>query len=147
MWTQFLLPSPEGHGLEIEKFFDVFVLVADDPREDDLVPQRPAADAGLLEAFLQTGPHHDIQKVKYFTARVSGTPADPSMPQRQDVYLRALRRYRPEVEVYFGHFLSHRIRAPLVLPVGDLDQRTVEIVRTEEKGSNPETPNTWSSSP
>ena len=34
---------------------------------------------------------------------MSGTPADPSMPQRQAVYLRALRRYRPEVEVYFGH--------------------------------------------
>ncbi|MCY4349721.1 MAG: NYN domain-containing protein [Thiotrichales bacterium] len=88
----------------------------------------PALFAKILQ------PHHDIQKVKYFTARVSGTPADPSKPQHQDVYLRALRRYRPEVEVYLGHFLSHRIRAPLAQPVGD--QRTVEIVRTEEKGSD-----------
>ena len=39
-------------------------------------------------------PHHDILKVKYFTARVSGTPADQSKPQRQDVCLRALLRYR-----------------------------------------------------
>ena len=42
----------------------------------------------LLATVLQ--PHHDILTVKYFTARVSGTPADPSKPQRQDVYLRAL---------------------------------------------------------
>ena len=49
----------------------------------------------LLENVLQ--PHHDILKVKYFTARVSGTSADQSKPQCQDVYLRALRRYRPEV--------------------------------------------------
>jgi len=41
--------------------------------------------------------HHEILTVKYFTARVSGTSADPSKPQRQDVYLRALRHYRPEV--------------------------------------------------
>ena len=77
---------------------------------------------------------HEILRVKYFTARVSGTLADPSKPQRQDVYLRALRRYRPEVEVYFGHFLSHKVRAPLAQPVGR--QHSVEIVRTEEKGSD-----------
>ena len=29
--------------------------------------------------------HHDILKVKYFTARVSGTTADQSKPQRQDI--------------------------------------------------------------
>ena len=79
-------------------------------------------------------PRHDILKVKYFTARVSGTPAAGSKPQRQDVYLRALRHYRPEVEVYFGHFLSHAVRAPLVRPVGS--QQTVEVIRTEEKGSD-----------
>ena len=78
--------------------------------------------------------HHDILKVKYFTARVSGTPVDPSKPQRQDVYLRALRRYRPEVEVYFGHFLRHRVRAPLAQPVGS--QRSADVIRTEEKGSD-----------
>ena len=86
----------------------------------------------LFEKVLQ--PHHKILKVKYFTARVSSTPTDPSKPQRQDVYLRALRHFRPEVEVYFGHFLSHRVRAPLAQPVGD--RRTVEVIRTEEKGSD-----------
>lgn len=79
-------------------------------------------------------PHHEILKVKYFTARVAGTPTDQSIPQRQDIYLRALHRFRPEVEVHFGHFLRHRVRAPLVQPSGN--QRTVEVFRTEEKGSD-----------
>ena len=88
----------------------------------------PALFAKVLQ------PHHDILTVKYFTARVSGTPADPSKPQRQDVYLRALRRYRPEVEMYFGHFLSHKVRAPLAQPAGS--ERTAEVIRTQEKGSD-----------
>ena len=88
----------------------------------------PALFAKVLQ------PHHDILAVKYFTARVSGTPADQSKPQRQDVYLRALRHHRAEVEVYFGHFLSHAVRAPLAKPIGNV--RTAEVIRTEEKGSD-----------
>ena len=65
---------------------------------------------------------------------MSGTPADPSKHQRQDVYFRALRRYLPEVEVYFGHFLSHKVRVPLAQPA--VGQRTAEVIRTEEKGSD-----------
>ena len=86
----------------------------------------------LFRTVLQ--PRHDIRKIKYFTARVSATPDDPSKPQRQDTYLRALRLYRPEVEIHFGHFLSHKVRAPLSKPAGG--RRTVEIIKTEEKGSD-----------
>jgi uncharacterized LabA/DUF88 family protein len=86
----------------------------------------------LFKNVLQ--PHHDIVKIKYFTARVSATAADPSQPQRQDVYLRALQAYRPEVEVFFGHFLSHKVRAPLANPGNG--PKTVEIIKTEEKGSD-----------
>ena len=86
----------------------------------------------VISRLLQ--PHHRILTVKYFTARVSATYADPSKPQRQDVYLHALQHYRPEIEVYFGHFLRHRVRAALAQPVGN--QRTVEVMRTEEKGSD-----------
>ena len=88
----------------------------------------PALFARVLQ------PHHDILKVKYYTARVSGTLADPSKSQRQDVYLRALRRYRPEVVMYFGHFLNHAVRAPLAQPVGNV--RTATVIKTEEKGSD-----------
>lgn len=86
----------------------------------------------LFEEVLQ--PHHQILAVKYFTARVSDTARDPAKSQRQDVYLRALRHYRPEVEVYFGHFLTNRTRMPLVRPIGG--RRTVEVIKTEEKGSD-----------
>jgi len=33
---------------------------------------------------------NDVTMVRYFTARVTGTPADPDQPSRQDVYLRAV---------------------------------------------------------
>ena len=78
--------------------------------------------------------HHEILAIKYFTARVSATPADQFKPLRQDVYLHALTNYRPQVELHFGHFLSHTVRAPLAQPVRD--QRTAEVIRTEEKGSD-----------
>ena len=50
------------------------------------------------------------------------------------MYLRALRHYRPRVEIYFGHFLSHKVWAPLAQPLGS--QRMAEVIRTEEKGSD-----------
>ena len=86
----------------------------------------------LFETILQ--PHHDIRAIKSFTARVSGTSGDPSKPLRQDIYLHALRHYRPQVEAYFGHFLSHTVRAPLVQPRGQ--HSTAEVIKTEEKGSD-----------
>ena len=57
-----------------------------------------------------------------------------SQPQRQDVCLRALQCFRPEVEVHFGHFLRHRVRAPLSQPLAV--RHTAEVIRTEEKGSD-----------
>ena len=67
---------------------------------------------------------------------VVGNVRRPISPNRsgQDVYLRALQRFRPEVEVYFGHFLMHRVRAPLAQPLEG--RRTVEVIKTEEKGSD-----------
>ena len=86
----------------------------------------------LLKNLLQ--PHHKIVKVKYFTTKVSATGRDPSASERQDVYLQALQRYRPEVKVYFGHFMHHPVRMPLAEPFQD--QRTAEVIKTEEKGSD-----------
>ena len=86
----------------------------------------------LLEKVLQ--PHHEIQRVKYFTSRVSSTSTDVSKPQRQDVYLRALQQFRPEVEVYFGRFQRNSVRLPLAERTGP--PRTVDVMKTEEKGSD-----------
>lgn len=61
-------------------------------------------------------PGHVIDKVKYFTARVSGA-SDPGAPARQQVYLSALNAV-PEVEIYFGSFLAKTVWRPLInLPV------------------------------
>ena len=38
--------------------------------------------SGLFRDVLK--PHHDIRKIKFFTARVSTRPNDLSAPQRQD---------------------------------------------------------------
>jgi len=59
---------------------------------------------------------HKILKIKYFTARVSGS-RDPDSPKRQQIYLNALGTI-PEVEIYFGSFLSKTIRRPtVVIPI------------------------------
>ena len=87
---------------------------------------------GLFRDILK--PHHNILRIKYFTARVKAHPNDPSKPQRQGVYLRALQHHCPEVEIYFGHFLTHIVPAPLAKPGNG--PRLVNIIKTEEKGSD-----------
>jgi len=87
---------------------------------------------GLFRRVLQ--PHHDIRSIKYFTALVSESDRDPNKPIRQKTYIRALEKFSPEVEVFYGHFLSHRVKAPLAVPNGN--ERFAEIIKTEEKGSD-----------
>lgn len=74
--------------------------------------------------------HNDIVCIKYFTARVSARGSKKDAPVHQDIYLRALRTC-PQVEIYFGHFLSH----PRVMPLAD-GSGTAKVIRTEEKGSD-----------
>lgn len=60
--------------------------------------------------------NHVVDKVKYFTARVSGAK-DPTSPQRQHIYLRAIDTFQ-EVEIYYGLFLAKSIwRSVINLPV------------------------------
>lgn len=49
-----------------------------------------------------------LEKVKYFTARVQPTANDPRANVRQDAYLRALQAHCHIVELYYGHFPSIR---------------------------------------
>ena len=61
---------------------------------------------------------HTIDKLIYFTARVSGV-SDRGAPRRQQVYLKALNTL-PEVEIHFGSFLAKTAWRPLInLPVAD----------------------------
>ncbi|CAN5738210.1 hypothetical protein BH23ACT5_BH23ACT5_11150 [soil metagenome] len=88
-----------------------------------------------LEALCQRLlPKDDIIRIRYFTARITARPGDPQQAQRQETYLRALRTL-PVVSVHYGHFLTHTVRMRLAQPPRR-GSRTVEVVKTEEKGSD-----------
>lgn len=80
-------------------------------------------------------PDHEIVRLRYFTARVSGRPEDPGAPIRQDAYLRALQSV-PDLSVHYGHFLSHIVRMPLVSCSRNCGDQVVKVQKTEEKGSD-----------
>lgn len=66
----------------------------------------------------QLVPTATIQKVRYFTARVSGA-VDPGAPGRQQVLYNALATV-PEVEIHFGTFLAKaQWRPVMLLPVAN----------------------------
>ena len=79
-------------------------------------------------------PRDQIVKIRYFTSRVSARPDDPQQPVRQETYLRALATL-PLVEIHFGHFVTRTERWPRANRQRG-ESRTVEILRTEEKGSD-----------
>lgn len=79
-------------------------------------------------------PRDEITKVRYFTARISSRHDDPQQAVRQETYLRALNAL-PLVEIHFGHYVTRTTRMPLATPP-DRGARTVEVLKTEEKGSD-----------
>jgi len=78
-------------------------------------------------------PNNQIIQIKYFTALVSGKQ-NPRKPIKQKTFIRAIETFNSEIKVFYGHFLSHEIYAPLAKP--DKNQRFVKIIKTEEKGSD-----------
>lgn len=86
----------------------------------------------LCQAYL---PSNNITSIKYFTAQVSARPNDPQQPARQNAYLRALGTI-PCVEIIHGHYLSHTISARLANPPPNGGSKYVDIIKTEEKGSD-----------
>ena len=89
-------------------------------------------DLGQLARLLL--PNHEVNRVRYFTARVSNRPGDPTQAQRQQAYIRALSTV-PNLSIHYGHLLSKRKRRPLAgLPVSGSSM--VDILDTEEKGSD-----------
>jgi uncharacterized LabA/DUF88 family protein len=79
-------------------------------------------------------PKNQIIKIKYFTAPVTARPNDPDQPNRQQLFFRALHTI-PELEIIFGHFLSHEIMMPLAHPAPG-EPKHVRVIKTEEKGSD-----------
>ncbi|TAJ92303.1 MAG: NYN domain-containing protein [Gammaproteobacteria bacterium] len=78
------------------------------------------------------GSRNKLVKIKYFTARIQSSANDPSVQDRQDAYLRALRTHCPLVELYYGHFLRHRVSMEHANP----PPLSVEVWKNEEKGSD-----------
>jgi uncharacterized LabA/DUF88 family protein len=88
-----------------------------------------------VRALCQTlYPNNEINRIRYFTAALKPMAHDPKQPLRQEVYLRALKTIDC-LEIHMGTFLSHRVRMPLPEPLPD-GTRTVEVIKTEEKGSD-----------
>lgn len=80
-------------------------------------------------------PKNNIEYVRYFTARVSARPHDPTQPQRQETYFRALATV-PEIEIHFGHFLTHEVSMPDANAWRAGQYQPVRVIKTEEKGSD-----------
>ena len=89
-------------------------------------------DVGKLARLLL--PKHDIGRIRYFTALVTNRPDDPTQAQRQQTYLRALETV-PNLTIHYSHLLPKTKRRPLARQ-SRTGPRTVEILDTEEKGSD-----------
>jgi len=79
-------------------------------------------------------PKNQIVGIKYFTALVTARPNDLDQPNRQQIYLRALRTLRG-LEIILGHFLEHEIMMPVANPAPGAPKH-VRVIKTEEKGSD-----------
>ncbi len=85
----------------------------------------------LCELILK--PEQRIVSLVYCTARVKPKPEDPGAPARQGTYLKALKAHVPETKIIYGHFLETKL---LCKPVDPALGRLVEVMRSEEKGSD-----------
>lgn len=82
-------------------------------------------------------PAKNIDKIKYFSAKVKAIPWDLGAPTRQNFYWRALRTI-PNLEIIEGNFVSWSRYMPEVPFVYDNNghAKKIRVLRTEEKGSD-----------
>ena len=79
-------------------------------------------------------PDSQINRIRYFTARVRPSRRDPLNLRRQLIYIRALETI-PNLSVHYGYFLTNRVRLPLANPPAN-GPATAQVLRTEEKGTD-----------
>jgi hypothetical protein len=79
-------------------------------------------------------PGYEIQRIRYFTARISPQSDNAGARARQFVYLRALAA-NPLISIHYGFFQRSKVRMALVTPRPG-EPRTVEVFKTEEKGTD-----------
>lgn len=89
----------------------------------------------LMENML---PGHNVEMVKFFTARVSASIGDPDQPNRQMIYWRALRTLKG-VQIVEGTFYEHE-KAMALAPSCRMHKpgivTLVRVMKKEEKGSD-----------
>lgn len=90
-----------------------------------------------LHAFCQaTFPADQINRIRYFTARVKARPNDPDQPVRQDTLFRALRTL-PNLTIHEGSYIEKPVTLPQhPIPAPPGRPTFVTVVRSEEKGSD-----------
>jgi hypothetical protein len=90
-----------------------------------------------LHAFCQASfPAAQINRIRYFTARIPANPHDPDKPVRQDTYFRALRTL-PTLSIHEGHYIRKPVKMPLhPIPAPPTPPTLVKVVKSEEKGSD-----------
>ena len=76
-------------------------------------------------------PEDDIVELHNFTALVKSRVDDPAQRQRQQLYLRALNTLG-NLRIHYGHFVAN----PVQLPLLENPTVRVNVLRTEEKGSD-----------
>lgn len=76
-------------------------------------------------------PKAQIERINYYTARVTARPHDPGQPTRQNTYLRALQTLS-KVTIIEGTFLTK----PVTLPLESDPTQFATVIKTEEKGSD-----------
>lgn len=79
-------------------------------------------------------PRHEILRIRYFTARVTGRPGDYGKPARQQLFLRALRTIA-NCDIIYGHFLTSDVTMRLAVRRPGAPKYAT-VVKTEEKGSD-----------
>ena len=93
----------------------------------------------LAEMSQQLLPKDQINKIRYFTARVTSWPHNAQAHDRQDIYLRALRTI-PNLTIYYGRFATRSAKMPkdpltYSLSLPNHPER-VAVLKTEEKRSD-----------
>ena len=83
----------------------------------------------LSEEMLK--PEDSVDLIRYFTADVSPRAGDPTAPERQQAYYRALRTV-PGIQFHKGRFMPR----PKLRPLVGFENCFVEVHDTEEKGSD-----------
>jgi uncharacterized LabA/DUF88 family protein len=90
-----------------------------------------------LHSFCQaTFPSDQINRIRYFTARVKARPSDPGQPVRQDTLFRALRTL-PNLTIHEGSYIEKPVTLPVhPIPAPPARPQFATVVRSEEKGSD-----------